>query len=281
MNRLWLVIGAVFLVAFLNQMPASAALGLKIAPLEYRATLKKAERKKGFIDVSNSSDRRITVKTSVQSFTQVDDNGTLQFFDSEQVSSGVLLDLNEFELGPRQAIRMFFVLDGTKLPSGDVYAGIFFTVAPSKVTNGIGQSVRLGTLLSIVNGTPGQRKAEITALQAPGFVMGDTIKGTYTVKNTGDTSSTGFYPRVALSVVPLGDNQTQTSKLVFAGRSRENSFTLKAPLIGLYKVGAAYGESSRSKWVMVLQPIAIVYLIILGLIAWIGLFIYRRRTRSA
>lgn len=251
------------LLSFIGFDTTAHALGLKIAPLEYRTTLKSGEQKKGFIDISNPENESVLVHTSVQAFRQTDNNGTLEFYDNEQLNEGVKLDLENFELGPREAIRMYFLLDSRLLPSGDVYGGIFFTTEPTTPTVGSGQSVRLGTLLSIINGTPSSRSAEILDLDVPSFLIGDTLRGSYTVKNAGHPEkTTAFYPDVQVRVWPFGEKRVQKSNLVFAGRARENTFSLDAPLIGFYEVSAKYNDSRQAQWVFVAHPTA---LIILGI----------------
>lgn len=245
----------------------SLALSLKVAPLEYKTTLKAGERQKGFVDVSNPTGQTVNVKTSVESFTQIDDKGSLEFSKNDQLSAGVLLDLDEFTLGPREAVRMYFVLDGTKLPTGDLYGAIFFSSTPvGQATVGTGQAVRLGSILSIVNGTPGSRKAEVISLNTPSLVLGSSLSGTYQIKNIGDpNTSTGFYPNVRVSVWPFGETKVKNGPLVFAGRSRENSFDLNTPWLGVYKVSATYGNSSQSNWILVAHPLAIIAVTILGI----------------
>jgi len=254
-------VGVVFVAALLCLLFAvpSNALSLKVAPLEYRTELKTGEKKKGFIDVSNPTSQTVRVTTSAQAFKQTDDNGTLLFYDDEQISAGVQLDLDEFDLGPLQAVRMYFQLDGTKLPTGDVYGAVFFTLDPKVPKNGVGQTIRVGTLLSVINGTPGSREAEITDLSVPLLVIGDTVNGSYRIKNTAEEgTATGFYPEVALSALPLGEKKTQTSKLVFVGRTRENPFSLKLPPLGFYRIKVSYDDSVKSQWIFVAHPVAII-----------------------
>lgn len=280
MKKYLVVLGCLVVGIFLWPQDVSA-LSLRVTPLEYRTELAKGEIKKGFIDISNPSAEKMIIKTSVQSFRQTDDIGSVQFFDSEQLSEGIRLDLDEFELGPREAVRMYFLIDGKKLPTGDVFGGIFFTTGPAKATIGTGQSVKLGTLLSIVNGTPGSRKAEVKAIKLPSFQFDTKIHGSYIIKNTGDSqTSTGFYPKVNLSLSPFGEKRSQTSKLVFAGRTRENTFTVNAPPFGFYNVKVAYGDSVQSKWIFIAHPGALAIAIIILAIAIAFLRIYRRHFLS-
>lgn len=266
-----MIMGAFFIVT------PTYAVSLKLAPLEYRTTLRSGEKQKGYVDVSNPTTETLRVKTSAQAFRQVDDNGTLQFYEDEKFSSGVLLDLDEFDLGPHEAVRMYFILDGSKLPMGDVYGAIFFTTTPTKHTDGVGQAVRLGTLLSVVNGTPGQREAKVVSLNTSFIQIGDTVKGSYAIKNTGDPAkATGFYPVVRTSIWPFGEAKTSKGKLIFAGRTRENDFELKTPLVGFYKVSAAFGSSVQSKWIFVIKPVVVITLFVIVLAAWFVLSVRRK-----
>jgi len=274
-SLVFLVLG----VALLSSEPAQA-LGLKVAPLDYTVALKKGEKQKGFIDLSNPTAVTMRVKTSVQAFRQTDDRGSLTFYDDEQVGAGVKPDLDEFELGPREAVRMYFLVDGTKLPEGDIFAAIFFTTQPTKQGAGVTELVRLGTLLNITNGTAGQRQAEIVDLSVPFIQFGSDIKGTYRVHNTGDPQkSTGFYPNVVVAIDPFHQELVQRGRLVFAGRTRENSFEMTSARLGFYKVSASYGESRKEQWVLMLDGVS---LAILGLVLIVGTgtFLGVRRARK-
>lgn len=276
--KAWIIAG--FIVALALVMPAGDvhAIGLKVAPLEYRTTLKEGERKKGFIDISNPSSQTVRVRTSVQAFQQIDDDGGLRFYDEGRITAGIRPELKEFELGARQAIRMYFTVDGTKLPSGDVYAAIFFTTDPRTPTNGVGQSVRLGTLLSVVNRTPGERTAVIAALDVPFFQADSRIKGSYSIRNTGKTG--GFYPEVKIETWPAGARDRQVGSLVFAGRTRQNQFTLSVSP-GIHRLTVGYGESSQSRWVVMLPAWLLLLLgvLVLAGVTEFGLW-YRRKRKS-
>lgn len=277
MKRLTII--AILMVALFMQQPADA-ISLKINPPDYRITLKSGEKQKGVIDVGNPSGAAVKVTTSVQGFRQIDDQGNLEFYDDPKVSEGVRLDLDNFELGPNETMRMYFLVDGTKLPEGDVYAAVFFTTVPSDRSVGVTQSVRLGTLLSIINGRPGERKADITKLDVPFVQFGDQVTGSYAVRNTSDSKTkSGFYPDVRITINPFETKQTNTSKLVFAGRERVNDFTVNSSRFGFYKVRVEYNGSAREAWILVLNPVG---LIIFGLaiVAMISYFVSRWKKSS-
>jgi hypothetical protein len=255
-------------------------------PLIYKDTLKQGEQKKGFVDISNPGASKLTLVTSVQAFKQIDDKGSLQFYNSPQVSAGIIPDLNEFELGPHEAIRMYFLIDGNNLPSGDVFGALFVSTKPSD-TPGVGSAIRLGTLFALTNGTPTEHRAQVTSLSLPFWQFGDTIQGSYRIKNVAKAGeSTGFFPDVTIAVKPFDQQTQQEGKLIFAGRERENTFELTSSRVGFYKVSVAYGDSRQSRLVFMvtgywrLIMLAAIALILLGaVIVWKG-FKFSHRSPS-
>lgn len=263
--------------------PASHAAGLKVSPLQYRTTLKKGEQKKGSIDISNPTGQTLKVTTSVSAFRQIDDQGRLEFYDDEATRKGVKLDLKSFRLGPQEALRMYFLLDGKKLPSGDVYGAIFFTFREDGPKTGVQQAVRVGTLLGVVNGTPGPREATISDLDVSILQFGTAINGSYSITNTADEKlNTGFYPEVKTELRPDGRSSKEQASLLFAGRTRTNDIILNSVGFGLHKLTVSYKDSAKSAWVLVIEPFAaiVIGVMLLAIVVESGLWIRRRKKRS-
>lgn len=255
--------------------------GLKLAPLEVRAELKKGQKKKGYVEVSNPSNKTVQVVSSVRGFKQIDDSGTLRFYQDEQIESGIQVDLTEFELPPWSAARVYYLLDGTKLPSGDIFAAIFFSTSQQQDSVlAIQPSVRVGTLLSIVNGTPSSHQASITKLDVSTFQFGG-IKGTYSIKNTGKQNSTGFYPKVSLELQPFSQSEEVSSRLIFPGIERANTFSITPKYPGIYQLKVKYQDSEKSTLVFVVTTELIIGLIVfvILLLVTIRLLIVRRSRR--
>lgn len=265
------------LMASLGSVDQAAALGLKVAPLEYKTNLQKSERKQGSIDVSNPSHQTVKVGVSVQAFRQISDQGGLQFYDDKQIQLGIVPSVKEFELGPREAVRVQFVLDSASLPKGDVYAAIFLTTDIKQPKNGVGQLVRVGTLLSIVNQSAGNREAEIVSVTLPVLQLTSSIKGKYEVRNTG-APTTGFYPKVTITSWPNGKTVQRDSSLVFGGRQRSNDFTYDAG-VGFHFIEVGYKGSKKGQWVLVLPAWLLVVLSLTVVIVWVELLLYRKRRR--
>lgn len=272
--------GALAIIGLFSLLPVgqTSALGLKVAPLEYKATLRENERLKGFVDVSNPSSQKVNVRATVQGFKQIDDAGGLQFFDDGRIAAGIKPELPSFELGPREALRLTFTIEGKTLPEGDVYAALFLTTEPSQPRAGIGQSVRVGTILSLVNKNPGSRKAEVTDLKFPFIQLSDTASGTYSVKNTGP-GETGFYPKVKLSSWPGKQTKEQESTLVFGGRERSNDVSIQLGY-GVHYVEAAYGNSKEGQWVVLIAPWMLVTGLLITTVIIIELLLLKKRRKS-
>lgn len=278
MKQLFLLAGIISLLAIFMGDSASA-LGLKVAPQQYRAELSQGERKKAFVDIGNPTEETVTVNVSVQAFRQINDDGGLQFYDDKAITAGITPEVENFELGPKEAVRLTFFVDGKVLPEGDVFAALFFTTEPAKQRVGAGQLVRVGTLLSLVNVEPGERKAEITTVDVPFFQLGNEAKGTYAIRNTGAKDS-GFYPEVTISSWPVEKQAKQQASLIFGGRERSNSFSLDTG-IGLHRIDVRYGDSSKSSWALVVQPWLIVLAgVILLIVVTEVLLLHRRRRNS-
>ena len=282
MNKLLsaLLFVSVLLGASLAISDGVGALSLRVQPLSFQETLTKGEKKKGFIDITNPSAQTIRLETSVEAFRQTDDQGGLQFYKDEQISAGIIPDLKEFTLKAGETMRLMFLVDGSKLPQGDVFAALTATNTPDQKGN-MAQAVRVGTLLILTNGTPGARQAAVTSLDASLFQFGDTITGKYRVKNTAPANTAaGFYPEVSLSLSPFGTTKKQKSTLVFAGRERENQFEIPSNRIGIYKLTAGYGDSQQSRWVIVVSPLWIGIILLLTVVLIVAISIIRRRHRS-
>lgn len=274
-----LVVGVLFMG---GSGEVSAAAGLKVQPLSYRDTLQQGEKKKGFIDVSNPTDQKLRLVTSVQAFRQINDQGGLEFYDDPLVAAGITPDFTSFELGPRQALRLYFLLDGTKLPPGDVFGALFVSSRPvgdSSRQTGSATAVRVGTLFSLVNGTAPLRSAEIRDISVD-FWQGSTIEGVYRIANTAAAdSSSGFYPEVTVESWPIGPNMKVVSSLVFAGRERTNGFSLASVPPGLQRITVGYGDSRMHQWVLSVPwwwPFVLVAAIVAGAAGWL----WRTRRRN-
>jgi hypothetical protein len=266
--------------SFVQHGGTAGALALKIAPLEYKTTLEKDERKKGFIDISNPSGSSIDVSVEVQAFKQINDDGGLQFYDEGLLQKGIKPELKDFELGPREAIRLFFTVNGKVLPEGDVYAAIFFATSPSGPNSGVGQSVRVGTLISIINENPGSRKAEVTGLEIPFLNLTDgSVQGSYSIRNTGP-KDTGFYPIVSVSAWPSTERKDKTASLVFGGHERSNDFTYDTGY-GIHRISVSYAKSAKSAWVVVTPPWVMVLAGIVVLIIITEIILFARRRKHA
>ena len=149
MKRSIVVLALIGLVVA-SPMAAAADKGLQIRPLSYTTTLQPGERQQGVVDIANPSDQPITITVSVKGFRQGSDG--VEFYDDQHLASGIKLDHDRLSLGGKEAYRLVFEADATKLPSGEVRAAVLFTtVSESEM---LAQQVSMGTLLLIDNQQP-------------------------------------------------------------------------------------------------------------------------------
>jgi hypothetical protein len=241
---------------------------LQVQPLQYQETLQKNDRKKAFIDITNPASQPVTVQLQVQGFKQIDDKGNLSFYDDKQLQEGILLDYNEVEMPARKTLRLFFVVDGAKLPTGDVFAVIFARTQPDQ--GAVTPSVRVGTLLMLTNRSPGMRQVSIEAFTAPLIQAGNVLTGEIKIKNTAPAnSSSGFFPKITISMWPFGGVTTLTSPLVYAGNTRTIALNQPSSQLGVYRMTASYGSSHKDQWVILatgiwrwILPVAVVLIIV-------------------
>lgn len=228
--------------------PAVGAEALKIAPLKYEDTIDAGQTRKGFVDVSNPTYEQVTVNLRVQAFQQIDDDGSLEFYDDERVQAGVLLDLKTLTLEPRGAMRVYFLLDGNKLPSGDVFAAIFASTEPQD-GGGTNQSVQVGTLLLLTNGTPSSHQADVVDMSGAWLQMGDGLSATIALHNPADEKTyTGFSPDVTVKAQPYSE-QTVRGPLLFAGRTRAVEYVQAGNYFGPMRIVASAGGEQGTKWI--------------------------------
>lgn len=251
MRRALIVVPLLWLSLLVVGASSVSAMSLKIAPLRYQTTLQKGEKQKGFVDISNPSAETITVGFEVQAFRQIDNDGGVEFYDDKDVAAGVQLDLRSASLGPTEVLRLYFLLDSTKLPSGEVYAAIMARTIP-QARAGTEESVRVGTILEITNDRPSTHRASVESFTAPLFQVGERISARFVIANDDRAHpSTGFRPAVTFDVKPYSSTRTE-GPLVFGGRSRTVDYSLPGNYFGIVWLQAGVGDSSKGSLAFVM-----------------------------
>jgi hypothetical protein len=214
--------------------------GIEASPLEYIDTLSPGHVKIGHIDVSNPGDSQVTILSSVQGFRQSGNDGRLEFFDDASLSNGIKVDLPSFALGPREAVRVGFTVDPSKLQNGGVYAAIFFrTLPPQQNTESsyVAQSANIGTLLELTNGTAGPHYGQVSNVNFNFWQFGNGLLGSIDYHNTDDTSTPlGFRPELTVRVFPWGSNPTLKTGLVLPGATRHFQVVRTGAFLGFLPI---------------------------------------------
>lgn len=237
-----LILGVSMLLG-LGAMPAPAHAdvpGLQASPLEYRDALTPGKVKTGYVQVSNPGDGPITIASSVRGFRQIGTDGRLEFFDDPDLSAGIQIGLTSFNLGPREAVRVVFNVDPSKLPAGGVYAGLFFRTVPpaqSSLSSYVDESANVGTLLELTNGPIGAYQGTIKTLSLPFMQFGNTLKGSLDYTNADHSAHpVGFRPNLSMQVLPWGKSPKLTTGLVLPGITRNFAIARPGSYFGLLPV---------------------------------------------
>lgn len=273
-NIAYLAVLAVGVMVFAGS-PTVGAETVRIQPLQMQTSLKKGEKQKSFVDITNPAAQEVELSLYVHGFKQVNDKGSLTFFDSKQLAAGIKLDYDSVKLGAHQTLRLYFLVDGTKLPTGDIFAVIFAESVPTK-RPGTNTAVRVGSLLMVTNQTPGSRKAEITRLDVPFVQIGDSVRGEIAVKNPVPAGqATGFFPEMKIELKPWGGSRSFAGPLIFAGNTRTFGFTIPSDLFGIYTVTVRANQASKTTYVFLITgwwriaaPILVILLIGAASLLW-------------
>lgn len=263
------------------------AFGLKVSPLKYEEQLKLGAEKTGYVDVSNPGDFNVTVGTEVQAFRQINTDGDLEFYDDEQTQKGVEVDVDEFQLAPREAARIYFAIDSNQLPEGGVYAAILFSTEENQAdkleTSAIGTTSRVGTLLILENGDKGVKKGGIRNINLPFWQFGKGIKGDVDFAAADQEKSIAFEPGLRSSL-PIAGERDMEGGLVFPGNTRRFELDRTGGYFGVFPVEVTdevTGDSERT-WVFALTGIWQIIIPFIVLILVIGIFVgrYGKKSRS-
>lgn len=236
---------------------------IRITPLKYEEQLELGAEKTGYVDVSNPGDTNITIKTQVQAFRQMNIEGDLEFYDDERIQKAIQMDLREFELGPREAARVFFDINSNQLPEGGVYAAVLFAAEESRgddrdnlERSAINIISRVGTLLILENGDKGVKRGSISKLGIPFWQFGAGIDGDVEFTADKGERSIAFEPQLKTSIPIAGEKETETG-LVFAGNTRQFSIGSHGDYLGIFpvKVTDEVTGSIGSSWVLAVTGI--------------------------
>lgn len=219
--------------ALLGQSPAMAE-SLKISPLHYDVQLTAGETKKGFVDITNPTASAEMVVLSVSAFLQIDNNGSLEFYNDPDLKNAVKLDYDEVEIGARETLHLAFSVASTRLPSGNVFAAIMAATKPQP-NSAATPAARVGSLLFIKNGELAGQNVAIEQLNVPAFQFGEALSAHFAVRNADDKKEgTGFFPKITVSVWPFV-NDTVAGPLVFPGITRQVDYVKRGSYFGIVK----------------------------------------------
>jgi hypothetical protein len=223
---------------------------LQQAPLIYRASLHAGSPQRGHIKVSNPTDAAITVQSQVQAIHQSGNQGELIFYDAPSLLPAITLSHEKVTINAHKSVDFNFLINPDKLPAGGVYAAIFFRTIPQTAakSNAIQNSVRIGTLLLLQNGTTATAKGRITDFHVPWLTYGSRVNGTITYLNTG---SLALNPNLMLHA-GFTSPQTITGPYILPASLRIFPVEITGNHLGLIHitVDGSNPQTTSSRWLI-------------------------------
>lgn len=276
------------LIGLVLPQAAHADAGLQLNPLKYEDKITTETVRRGYIDVANPGDSSVTVQTSVKGFRQIDLDGNLAFFDDGALTAGIIPDLGSFNLGPRDAIRMYFSVAPKKLPRGAIYAAIFFRTVPAQgqTTNSyLTASANLGTLVILQNGAADKPTSQITKVNFPFLQFGSKLSGQASVLNTSGQSAAPYNTSLKAKISPLGKSVSVATGLVTPGTTRTFKISRDGSYFGLLPVSVSDATTGAkfTTWVFAvtgISPYVLVALLVALFIIFISLRWKQKRKRK-
>jgi hypothetical protein len=211
--------------------------------------------------VANPTDSSVNVTASVRGWRQTGTTGDLQFYDDPDLSAAITVDLTNFTLGPREAVRDSFSINSSKLPGGGVYAAIFFRTSPppqSANSSFVVESANVGTLLILTNGKAGPLHGAITALHLPFLQTGSGLGGSLNFQNTDQSQpAVAVKPQLSSQVLPWGHASAIASGLVLPGYTRHFDWSRPGSYFGPLPVTVtdSVTHAQSTGWVLAITGI--------------------------
>ena len=277
----------------------SAPFGLTMSPMDEKIVLNPGEKYTGSFHISTASGQTdpIDYKIYVQNFYR-DENGKTIFEEIDntgKIADWITLNVDATgTLDVDTSKNVFFTIDVPEdAPAGGQYVAITVSSVPKDVNvkNGsavISQSVGMAYLIyaEITGNTIHQ--GEIIDISLPSFLLDGNIKGSATIKNTGNVHGIAKY---TLQVFPLFSNEEiytneeePATKTILPNRVlSSNLIWEETPAVGIFNVVYTVefeGVTTQISKLIIKCPLWLLFIIIFAIIAIIIWLVVRIRMRK-
>lgn len=240
-----IIIGCIIVMTPTVHAVETDSAGLAISPVRDEVVLKAGQSSVDTLTVTNRTDRAMTVRMDVKSFSVTDHTYDYRFKPLEY--SWIKLDVAQMSLNPHQQATLSYAVE---VPEDAASGGYYFVLiaSTSMMVHGVTSTVQAAMPLYVtVDGGNLRRSSTLENDKVPFLVMGDMIFYTYDAKNTGNVHiNASFTTRLE----DLWGNHAQTieSHAIFPGTIRSVSGSLQAPLLpGVYRLVYGYTTKESSQ----------------------------------
>ena len=297
---------AALLVATPAVVNAASGHGVTMSPMVSNIVLHPGETQSGSFMISNpaSETEETNYEVSVDSFYADEKGETIFDVDGDMSRMAKWIKIDSPTTGsikPNESKDINYQIDvPSDAPAGGQYATIFVTMKgqnddKKEEGSGSGTSIeenwRMAYLIYAEVAGDTIRKGDISNVDVPGFIFSGKIKGTSSVKNTGNVHEKAEY---RLKVFPLFSNEEiytneehPATKTILPDRMVYNETAWdNTPPMGIFNVvyTVGFGESKAevSKMVIVcpVWMLFIIFFVIVMLIFWIVMRVKKRNQTS-
>jgi hypothetical protein len=264
--------------------------GLTVSPLRTDLALAPGTSFDGSLEITNSTDRPMTVNLSVEEFSVIDPQYDYSFNATTKLTKWVTFTPSTLDLAVGQSVQAKFKVGvPAGAEPGGRYLSMFATTDTSSQSEGVASQQRIASLIYLTVNGDFTRSGKLVSFSAPWFLTGGS-EWSASLHNTGTTH---YNSRYSVSVQTLlGDktiSETNGSSLILPGtiRSIKDSITLPSQL-GIYKAVYTIGLGDspavvETRYFIYLPPVAGVVLIfsVIVIISLIAEYRYRKTHRKS
>ncbi len=301
-KKSWLAVVAILFAATAVMTPAVMAedelYGFSISPMDQQIVLTPGDSYESSLKVSNpgSYTTDLDYEVTVKPFYRNDESSVV--FDNKngygEMANWITITSHQTgHLSPNETDEVTFRIDVPEdAPAGGQYASVLVSSSSSSNDNAMIKETRqIGHLIYAEISGETTRNGEIMSIDVPSFLLSGNVRGTASIKNTGNVHGVASYK---LQVFPLFSNEE-----VYTNEENPERFLImpeqtyydetaweQTPEVGIYNVLYTVefeGKTAQVSKLVIKCPIWLLFIILFivaGIAIWLATRVWGRKSRK-